>query len=164
MQTLQTQERANEILDLYGNRVLRLAFSYMKNYSDAEDVLQEVMFKWLNNRVKFESKEHEKAWLLRVTSNICKNKLKSFWYIKRKDLEENMEYLSKWNEEEIGVLTLMNQLDAKYREVIHLYYYEGYSTQEIARLLGEQESTIRSRMSRARKKLKIDLEGRNFDD
>lgn len=144
--------------DKYGNMILRLAFSYMKNLQDAEDAVQEVFLKLVQNDKGFENEAHEKAWFVRVTINICKNKLKIFWNRNTCSINDIAELSSSdsYNSNNT-VLNAVLDLPVRQRTIIHLYYYEGYKTAEIAKLMGKRESSVRSELSRARQKLKIIL-------
>lgn len=141
-----------DVLTTYGDSMLRLAFSYMHQISDAEDIVQEVLIKYIEKDPKINSENHEKAWLLRVTGNECKNKIKHNKIRQTSQLEESTKVFD--NVELNYVWDAIKNLPDKYREVIHLYYQEGYSTTEVAKLLSKKESTVRSLMRRARKNLK----------
>lgn len=161
--SLRTDETVVHALEVYGNTILRLSYSYLHNISDAEDILQETLLKLIRNQPAFESEEHQKAWLMRVAINLCKNKLKSSWF-KTVAIPEHYE-AEALSEEESDVLTAVNELPLKYREVVHLFYYEGYSTIEIASILDKKEATIRSLLHRARKQLEKSLKGAcDFDE
>ena len=148
-------ERAGQIIDIYGDKVLRLAYSYVHNMSDAEDILQDTLIQYMKAAPSFENSEHEKAWILRVAANISKNKIK---YNNYRETDELMEELVAEKEEDLSfVWDAVKQLPEKYREVIHLFYEEGYSTAEIARVLDRKEATVRSDLLRGREKLKIIL-------
>jgi len=151
-----TDEYIYFILDKYSKTLIKIAFSYMKNTADAEDIVQEVYISLMRRGNGFESDEHEKAWLIRVTINKCKNRLKSAWYHKSVPLDEEISYLP---EEESEVLSEVLSLPAKYRSVIHLFYYENYSIQEISEILRKSTGTIGTWLSRGRKLLKTKLEG-----
>ena len=148
-------ERAGQIIDIYGDKVLRLAYSYVHNMSDAEDILQDTLIQYMKAAPSFENDEHEKAWILRVAANISKNKIK---YNNYRETDELMEELVAEDEEDLSfVWDAVKQLPEKYREVIHLFYEEGYSTAEIAKVLDRKEATVRSDLLRGREKLKIIL-------
>ncbi len=149
-------QTVENILKTYGNDILRLSYSYMKNISDSEDVLQDTLIKYMNTMPVFVSTSHQKAWLFRVAINICKNKLKSSWF-KTEQLSEDYTMLTDFNDNENMIIGAINSLTVKYREVLFLFYYEGYSTMEIAKILNKKESTVRSLLLRARKKLKTIL-------
>ena len=148
-------ERAGQIIDIYGDKVLRLAYSYVHNMSDAEDILQDTLIQYMKAAPSFENDEHEKAWILRVAANISKNKIK---YNNYRETDELMEELVAEDEEDLSfVWDAVKQLPEKYREVIHLFYEEGYSTAEIAKVLDRKEATVRSDLLRGREKLKTIL-------
>lgn len=164
LESLSGDDLVREIIEAEGNTIYRLAYSYLKNSYDAEDILQDVLLQYLKTKQAFESKEHRRAWFLRVTSNLCKNRLKSA-YRKLSALEEDIPYIQDFTKEESEVFHAVQHLPVKYREVIFLFYYEGYHTEEIARILQKKDATIRSLLSRARKKLKVSLkEAYDFDE
>lgn len=136
------------------NRVYRIALAILGNVYDAEDQAQETFLKYLEKRPKFENEAHEKAWFITVTRNGCITRLRAK---SRQELPLEMEIPTPGPEERELVEELFS-LPAEDREVIHLYYYEGYKTAEIAQMTGKQEGTVRSRLSRARTKLKKLLE------
>ena len=148
----ENRERAAILLDKYGNAILRTAFSYLHNMEDAEDILQDTLIQYLKSDTDFNDEEHEKAWLLRVAINLSKNKIK---YNKIRETDELMEGMVSEDKEELSfVWEAVKSLPEKFVEVIHLYYQEGYSTVDIAEILGRKESTVRSDLKRARDKLK----------
>lgn len=148
----QVNEQAERLMKVYGNSVLRLAYSYLHNMSDAEDVLQDTLIQYIKTQPQFETAEHEKAWLLRVAINISKNKIN---YNNIRKTDELSETLAAKETEDLGfVWDAVKQLPSKYSEVIHLFYHEGYSTAQIAMLLSKKEATVRSLLQRARIKLK----------
>lgn len=152
-----TDERVVHALKKYGNTILRLSYSYLHSISDAEDVLQDTLLNLIKSKPVFSSLEHEKAWLMRVAINLSKNKLKSSW-LKTIEIPENLK-AENIADEELDVLEAVHNLPIKYREVIHFFYYEGYSTSEISSLLEKKESTVRSLLFRARGILKKKLKG-----
>jgi len=154
-----TKEQIQLAMDEYGNMVLRLAYTYMKNQHDAEDVFQDVFIKLYEHMDRIQNGEHMKAWLIRVTVNVCKNKLKSFTHRKMDAYEEWIHSPSVDHRDRFEVMSAVTSLPVKYREVVHLFYYEGYQTKEIARLLKKRESTVRSLLARAREMLKNKLKG-----
>lgn len=150
-----TDEQITIMVDKYGNMILRLAYIYFKNSADAEDAVQEVFLKIVENMPDFNNESHEKAWIIRAAINICKNKLKLFWNRNVGSIDDikEMSDTDKYNED-TEVLDAVLKLPEKYRTVIHLYYYEEYTTPEIARLINKNETTVRSLLHRAREKLK----------
>lgn len=143
----------------YKDTVYRTAFSLCKAHSTAEDVVSDVFYKCFTCRNIPEGDEHIKAWLIRVTINCCKDIFKSFRFRNVVSLDE--EQLVYETPEESEVYHAVMSLDRKYRVVIHLYYYEGYSTAEIAGLISKAAPTVRSRLARAREMLKKAL-GKEF--
>lgn len=149
------EQRAGELLDLYGNCVLRYAYSYLHNMADAEDILQETLIRYLKSAPTFESSSHEKAWLLRVAANLSKNRID---YNKVRLSEELNEEIAADEKEDLSfVWEAVKQLPQTQREAVHLFYQEGYSTAEIAKILSRRESTVRSDLKRGREKLKVIL-------
>jgi len=152
LRSAQINQQAGRLMESYGNSVLRLAYSYLHNMSDAEDVLQDTLIQFLRTQPQFETTEHEKAWFLRVAINISKNKIT---YNKIRKTDELSETLAVAETEDLAfVWDAVKQLPAKYSEVVHLYYHEGYSTAQIASLLSKNDATVRSLLQRARMKLK----------
>lgn len=146
---------AESALDRHGNAILRLAYSYLHNQSDAEDILQDTLLKYMQAASTFEGEEHEKAWLLRVAANLSKNKIQ---YNKIRETDELEETLVAEDREDLSfVWNVVKTLPPKYRGVIHLYYYEGYPTKEISAILKRKESSIRSDLKRGRERLKESL-------
>lgn len=154
-ESVQAEQTAERLLKEYGNPVLRLAYSYLHNMQDAEDILQETLIRYLQSAPVFENSEHEKAWLLRVAVNLSKNRID---YNRLRETDELDEKLQQEEREDLAfVWEAVRELPEHYREVIHLYYYEGYSTKEIAKILQSRESTVRSNLKRGREKLKAVL-------
>ncbi len=142
------------VIQRYSDMVYRLAFSLVKNKYDAEDIHQEVFVRYLCKKPLFESAEHEKAWFLRVTINLCKNLWKTAWKQKFTQLDEaDIANMPAENPPETGIIESVKKLPQKYRIVIHLFYYEELSVEEIAKLLHKKASTVRTQLTRARKKL-----------
>lgn len=135
--------------------VFRVAYSYVKNCADAEDITQEVFLKLYNSRESFADDRNVKAWLIRVASNTAKNYLSSVWVKRKIPLTED---ISLKNEKDYELLDALNRLNKNYRVVIYLHYYEGYSVVEISSMLGISESNVKARLKRGRDKLKAILE------
>ena len=136
-----------QVMERYGDMVYRLALAQTHSSHDADDVFQEVFLRYLRAAPAFREEEHRKAWLLRVTVNCCKKLHGSFW---RRHMVALSEALPAQNPEEGELLGLLEGLPPKYRAVLHLYYYEGYATEEIAAILGRSPGTVRSQLSRGR--------------
>lgn len=155
-----------EIVALYQRHVktvYRVCFAYMKNPADTEDAVQETFLRLIKSNPVFENQEHEKAWLIRASSNVCKNMLRPKWR-KRESLQDH-ENLPTGGEMEIdGVFEAVAALPDRYKTVVYLYYYEGYTSAEIARALGKPQSTIRNHLSEARTILKPILGGEDVEE
>ena len=136
--------------------VFRLAFNYMKSASDADDVTQNVLLRLLKNGKPFASGEHARYWLVRVTVNECRRALRSPWR-RVGDIEEYAESLQFETPEHSELFYAVMELPEKYRTAIYLHYYEGYSTKEIAEIIGVPAATVRTRLRRAREQLKTGL-------
>lgn len=145
-------QQAEEILNEYGNCILRLAYSYLHNRSDAEEILQDTLIQFLKVMPSFESAAHKKAWLLRVAGNLSKNRID--YNRMRSTNELNEELIAEEREDLSYVWEAVKSLPVKYREVIHLFYYEGYPTAQIAEILQKNEATVRSHLKRGRTRLK----------
>lgn len=157
MRQAETNGRAEMILTRFGDSILRYAYTYLHNMSDAEEVLQDTLVQFLKTAPEFESENHEKAWLLRVAANLSKNRIR---YNKVRETDElNEELVAEEREDLSFVWEAVKSLPVKYREVIHLFYHEGYQTAQIAKVLGRNESTVRSDLRRGREKLKEVLKG-----
>lgn len=148
-------ETASRLLDNYGNHILRLAYTYVHNLSDAEDILQDTLVQYLKTTPVFENAAHEKAWLLRTAANLSKNRIR---YNRLRTTDElNEELIAEEREDLSFVWEAISQLPVAQREIIHLFYQEGYSAAQIAAIVGRRESTVRSDLTRARKRLKTIL-------
>jgi len=147
-------------VEKYGNTVYRVAYQYCGNRSDAEDIVQNVFWKLLQARKSFEDEEYLRRWLIRVAINEAKNLSMSFWKRRVLPLEESDSQVTYEMpaDERSNLYEAVMQLSPKYRIVVHLYYFEGYSVKEMAKLLRIRETTIQTRLMRARAKLKEVLE------
>lgn len=150
-QSLCTNNCLENVVKAYSNMVYRLAFSQTRNKSDADDIYQEVFLRYIRKNAHFETEEHRKAWLIRVTINCCKKMWTSSWIKKIVPLDETIVFEMK---EETNLYYELQKLPMKYRAVIHLFYYEDLSIEEISKALNQKPSTIRTQLTRARYKLK----------
>lgn len=151
--SLRADEEFVEIYNRHVDTVYRVCFSFMKNAADTEDMVQETFLKLISCGKNFTSEEHEKAWLIVTASNTCKDELRRF--------KRRLRYISTCLKPENsgqgeGMSELILSLPPKYKEVVYLHYYEGYQTSEIAGMLHCPASTVRNRLSRARKLLQRD--------
>ena len=145
-----------EVMGRYQTMVFRLAYSYTRSRSDAQDLCQEVFLRYFCSRPPFASEEHRRAWLLRVTVNRCKTHLTSWWVRRTVPLDDRIPMPEP---EPLALDEALRQLAEKDRLVIHLFYYEECSTQEIARMMRTTEGAVRTRLTRARQRLGKILEG-----
>ena len=151
-------------IEKYSPFVYRLAFSQVKSKSDADDIHQEVFVRYITRKPAFESEEHEKAWFIRVTTNLCKNWWKTAWrrrVISMSEYEEERTagqrtgsvQLVQGVTDENAIIDMVKILPQKYRLVIHLFYYEEMTIEEIGKALDLKASTVRTQLTRARRKL-----------
>ena len=163
VRTLNTKHACNNlelaILE-YGHRVQSLAFVYLRNRSDAEDVAQEVFLTYYRKAPMFQSFEKEKSWIMTVTANKCKSLLRAK-YREELPLSDDLSYLPS---QECEIMEAVLKLEKKYRLPIHLHYFEGYSIQEIAKILRARPGTVGSWLSRGRMMLKEILKEEFFDE
>ena len=158
---MRTEKEIAEVYARHMKTVYRVCFAYMKNKADTEDAVQETFYRLIDKAPRFENEEHEKAWLIRTASNVCKNELR---HPRRKheDIDEHTELQSEDVPEMNDVLRAVMGLPEKYRTVIYLYYYEGYNSVQIADILRKPKSTVRNHLHEARELLKERL-GDGYD-
>lgn len=149
-----------ERIKKYSSTVYKIAYSITSNRDDADDVYQNVFLSYIKKRPSFNNEEHEKAWFIRVTINTAKNFVSQAWKKNTDTLDENIEAKE---DEKIDLDFALKQLSPKGRTIIYLYYYEGYRTDEIAKMIGMKPSAVRSTLSRSRDKLKVILEKEGYD-
>ena len=152
------REPVEDLIREYKNHLFAVAFSVCKSASDADDVVQDTFMKYHFSKKQFSSREHIRAWLLRVAIYKAKDVNRSFWKQKSTSIEDYVDTLEFQDHEDKDLLTDVLALPEKYRIVIHLYYYEDYSVAEIAELLNLSESNVKIRLSRGRSMLKAKLE------
>lgn len=159
---MDTNQQAERLVDAYADAILRLSYTYLKNTDDAQDVCQTVFVKLLTEPRQFESAEHERAYVLRMASNACKDLLKSPWRKRTCGLEAVLEVPAP-EAADGSVLAAVNELPANYRTVIYLFYYEGYQAAEIGKILGIPTATVHTRLARGRARLKDILGGTDYE-
>ena len=143
----------NEFVEVYYRQVdtvYRVCYSFMKNQADTEDMVQETFLHLLSSKKCFENERHEKAWLIVTASNVCKDTLKKWWR-KSENIEDYLD-ISEESKPDDGILEAILQLPPDFKDAVYMYYYEGFTTVEIAQYLHCPESTVRSRLMRAKKK------------
>lgn len=156
---MRSEQEMAEAIQRYGDMVRRLCMVHLKNYADTEDIFQTVFLKYALTSVSFDSDEHEKAWLIRVTLNACKDLLKSIFRSRTVSLEELVEQPAQLSADHREVLEAVLSLPARYRDVVYLHYYEEYTAPEIARILGKNVNTVYTRLTRAKGLLREKLGG-----
>ena len=152
-----TGRAVRELYEEYSQTLYRIAFTYLKNRYDAEDALQETFLRLIRGRVAFVDAQHEKAWLIRTVSNVCRDmlKAKSRHHL---DLDAQTQ-LAAPEPEANALLAAILALPGKYKTAVYLYYYEGYAVSEIADMLRQPPNTVKTWLFRARKALKESLGG-----
>lgn len=158
----ETKERLEQIFRDYYQLIYRVAFSQVKNHADAEDITQEVFLKIIRHDMRYQSMEHERAWIVRVTINLCRDLLKSKWHKTNVSMEEVSEAqrgsCENFTEIQDDMMWAVLQLPEKYRNCLYLFYYEDYSIKEIAQSLEMPENTVKTNLKRGRQALKEFLE------
>ena len=151
-----------EKIEKYSATVFRCAYSFVKNRHDAEDLMQEVFMKYLTKTPSFVDENHEKAWFIRVTINMSKNYLRSFWFKNREELPEDFTGNNE-GESNSEIWAAIYELPEKYRVTIIMHYIEGYSIKEISQILKKKPSTIGTWLERGKKRLKQIMEKKQND-
>ncbi len=149
----------NAAVERYADTVKRLCMVHLKNTADTEDIFQTVFLKYALSSAEFESREHEKAWFIRVTINACKDLLKSFFRSRTVSLDELAELPAEMSDDNREVLEAVLSLPDKYKEVVYLHYYEDYTAPEIGKILGKNVNTVYTLLNRARQMLREKLGG-----
>lgn len=157
-EVMRSEFEVNRAVEQYSDMIQRICLCHLKNAADTEDVFQTVFLKYMLYEGDFEDAEHEKAWMIRVAVNACKDYLKSLFRRRTVSLDEIGEAAA-IPPEQHEVLNAVLALPEKYRDVIYLHYYEGYSAAEIGRILNKKENTVYSLLSRGRTMLKETLGG-----
>lgn len=141
-----------ELIDEYGDMVTKICIMNLRNSDDAKDCFQDVFIKLYHHK-DFDSKEHLKAWLIRVSITTCKDYQRRFY----KSAINIDDVVVSHHQNDLKLLPILLTLDNKYKNVLYLYYYEGYKINEIAQILHSNENTIKSRLKRGKKYLKEKL-------
>lgn len=149
------------VVRTYSPMLLRVAYLYLRNREEAEDVTQEVLLRYWQKQPQFDSEEARKSWLYKTAANRCRDFLRSHWFRKRCELTQELSYLPR---EDSELLQCMMQLDTKFRIPLHLHYYEGYSLKEIGSILNIPAATVGSRLHRGKARLKELLGGNEYEE
>ena len=160
---MHSAEETNRAIDRYGDMIRRICMIHLKNYADTEDIFQTVFLKYALSSIEFENKEHEKAWLIRVTINACKDLLKSFFRRNTVSIHQLIEQPAPQDQDYTDVLEAVLSLPKKYKDVVYLYYYEGYTAPQISKILGKNVNTIYTLLNRSKKILKAQLGGSEYE-
>lgn len=154
------EERAEYLVERYSDVILRIGYTWLGDLDDAKDICQTVLLKLLEDTRVFPDTGQERAWVIRLTINACKNWRKSAWFRRRAPMEEAAELFVEMPQlGEDSLLSQVDQLPLKYRQVIYLRYYEGYEVHEIADMLGQKPALVSTHLKRAKDKLRIQLGG-----
>lgn len=159
MNTTVDNNEINRILSEYKDMIMRIAIHYLKNIQDSEDIIQDVLVKFIEKKPEFQNAEHEKFWFIRVTINLCKNKLHSFWK-KKIVISNNLISSDNTAFPDYEVLDAVLSLSQNQRITVYLHYYEGYSLTEIANILNRSPNTVQT----WHKQAKINLRKKLGDD
>ena len=160
---MRSEQEAARAIELYADTVRRICMLHLKSDSDTEDIFQTVFLKYVLYSGAFENEEHEKAWLIRVTLNACKDFMKSFFMSRTVPLDEIEELTADVPEDHSDVLEAVLSLPVKYKTVVYLYFYEQYSAVEISKLLEKNVNTVYTLLARAKTMLKERLGGEEFE-
>ena len=159
---MRSEQEANRAIERYSDMVRRICLIHLKNYADTEDIFQTVFLKYVLSSVSFESQEHEKAWLIRVTVNACRDLLKGFFRNHAVSLDEMMQQPAALSSDEWEVLQAVLSLPSQYKNVVYLHYYEGYTAPQISKILGKNVNTVYTLLNRSKKLLKEKLGGEGY--
>ena len=156
---MRSEQEVNRAVEQYADMVRRLCMLHLKNAADTEDIFQNVFLKYVLRSMPFESEAHEKAWFIRVTINACKDLLKSFFRSRTVSLAEVVQLPAETPPDHREVLEAVLSLPPKYKDVVYLHYYEGYTAPEISRMLGKNVNTVYTRLNRSKQLLREKLGG-----
>lgn len=160
---MRSEEEVRQAIDRYADTVRRICGVHLKNREDTEDIFQTVFLKYAMSAPDFQSPEHEKAWMIRVTINACKDLLRSFFRSRTVSLDDLLEQPDQVLEDHREVLEAVLALPDKYRDVVYLHYYEGYTAPEIGTILHKNPNTVYTLLTRARDELRKMLGGEDFE-
>lgn len=158
---MRSEEEVNRAIGRYADTVRRLCVIHLKNQADTEDIFQDVFLKYVLSSVSFESEEHERAWFIRVTINACRDLLRRFFRSRVVSIDEIAEQAAPENEDHREVIEAVQSLPERYRDVLYLHDYEGYTAPQIARILGKNVNTVYTLLKRAREMMRKKLGGEN---
>ena len=160
---MRSEQEVNKAVEQYSDTVRRVCMLYLKNYADTEDIFQTVFLKYVLSSAAFESEEHEKAWIIRVTINACKDLLGSFFRKRTVSLDEVMELPAQTFQDHREVLEAVLSLPQKYRDVVYLHYFEDYTAPQISRILRKNVNTVYTLLTRSKQMLREKLGGAGYE-
>ena len=160
---MRSDQEVNRAIELYADTIRRICMVHLKNYSDTEDIFQIVFLKYVLSSVIFENEGHEKAWFIRVTINACKDLLKNFFRSRTVSIDELLDQPVALTPDNSEVLEAVLSLPKKYKDVVYLHYYEGYTAVEISRILHKNVNTIYTFLTRSKRLLKEKLGGEGHE-
>lgn len=160
---MRTEAEARRAIDAYGDTVRRICFLNLKSHEDTEDIFQDIFLRFLMYSGSFQDAEHEKAWFIRIAINACRDLLRNF-YRRNKVAIQDIPEPEDQNAESRELLQTVLALPEKYKIPLYLFYFEGYSAVEIAKLTGKPQNTVYTRLGRGRTMLKEKLGGVDFGE
>lgn len=160
---MRSEQEVSRAIEQYSDMIRRLCMIHLKNYHDTQDIFQTVFLKYVLSSVVFENEEHEKAWFIRVTVNSCKDLLKNFFRTHIVSIDELIEQPSVLSSDNIEVLEAVQSLPQKYKNVVYLHFYEGYTAPEIGKILNKNVNTIYTYLTRSKKILREKLGGDGYE-
>nr|WP_294467482.1 RNA polymerase sigma factor [uncultured Sellimonas sp.] len=159
---MQSEREVNRAIERYSDMVKRICLIHLQNRADTEDIFQTVFLKYVLRSTPFENEEHEKAWLIRVTVNACRDLRRSFFKSRTVSLDALLDVPAPMQQDHREVLEAVLSLPAKYKDAVYLHYYEGYTAEEIGEILGKKTNTVYTLLTRARALLKEKLGGEEY--
>lgn len=156
---MRSEQEANRAIERYADTVRRICMIHLKNHADTEDIFQNVFLKYVLSTAVFENEEHEKAWFIRVTINACRDLLKNFFRSRTVSLDTLLDQPADLTETDRTVLDAVLALPPKYRDVVYLHYYEGYTAPQIGQILKKNVNTVYTLLNRAKQALRETLGG-----
>ena len=156
---MRSEQEVNRAIERYADTVKRICMLHLKNHADTEDIFQNVFLKYVLRTEPFENGEHEKAWFIRVTINACRDLLRSLLRARTVSLDEVLEQPAPIPPDHREVLEAVFSLPTKYRQVVYLHYYEGYTAPQIAGILGKNVNTVYTLLTRSRQQPREKLGG-----
>ncbi len=160
---MRSENEIYQAIEQYSDMIRRLCMIHLKNYHDTQDIFQTVFLKYALSSVIFENQQHEKAWFIRVTINACKDLLKNFFRTHVISIDEVSKQLFELSSDNIDILEAVRSLPPKYKNVVYLHYYEGYTAPEIANILHKNVNTIYTYLTRSKKVLYEKLGGDGYE-